>query len=157
MFRTVLVGTDGSDSAFQAVEAAADLVARVGAGGDGAGVTLHIVSVVKPASTSAMAAGELTAAAPAAADMAWQDQVRADLEGQLAAIAHRVQHPGVTVETHVRTGNPADVLCEMAGHLVADLIVVGNRGMQGGRRLLGSVPNTVSHHAPCSVLIVNTV
>ena len=151
MFRTVVVGTDGSDSAFQAVEAAADLVGRLGEG-----ATLHIVSVVKPASTSAMAAGELAAAAPAAADMAWQDEARIDLERQLSAIAHRVQHPGVTVETHVRTGNPADVLCEMAGHLVADLIVVGNRGMQGGRRLLGSVPNTVSHHAPCSVLIVAT-
>jgi nucleotide-binding universal stress UspA family protein len=152
MFRTVVVGTDGSDSAFAAVEAAAELVGTIGDG-----TTLHIVSVVKPASTSAMAAGEMAASAPAAADLQWQDQARADLGRQLAAIAHRVEHPGVTVETHVRTGNPAEVLCDMAAHLVADLIVVGNRGMQGGKRFLGSVPNSVSHHAPCSVLIVDTV
>jgi len=152
MFRTVVVGTDGSDTAFAAVEAAAELVGKIG---DGA--TLHIVSVVKPTSTSAMAAGEMAASAPAAADLQWQDEARANLEGQLTAIAHRVGRPGVTVETHVRTGNPADVLCDIATHLVADLIVVGNRGMQGGKRLLGSVPNSVSHHAPCSVLIVDTV
>ena len=60
------------------------------------------------------------------------------------------------METHARFGTPAEVLCDLAAHLDADLIVVGNRGMQGGRRFLGSVPNTVSHHAPCSVLIVDT-
>jgi nucleotide-binding universal stress UspA family protein len=60
------------------------------------------------------------------------------------------------VETHARFGAPAEVLCDLAAHLQADLIVVGNRGMKGGRRFLGSVPNTVSHHAPCSVLIVDT-
>ncbi len=49
------------------------------------------------------------------------------------------------------------MLCDLAAHLQADLIVVGNKGMQGGRRFLGSVPNTVSHHAPCSVLIVDTL
>ncbi len=49
------------------------------------------------------------------------------------------------------------MLCDIAAHLQADLIVVGNKGMQGGRRLLGSVPNTVSHKAPCSVLIVDTL
>lgn len=151
MFRTVVVGTDGSDSAFRAVEAAARLGAALGNG-----ATLHIVSVVKPASMSAMAAGELAAAAPAAADLAWQEEARADLEGKLSAIAHRVGETGLVIETHVRTGNPAEVLCDMATHVGADLIVVGNRGMQGGRRFLGSVPNAVSHHAPCSVLIVDT-
>ena len=49
------------------------------------------------------------------------------------------------------------MICELAEQLEADLIVVGNRGMKGGRRLLGSVPNSVSHHAPCSVLIVDTM
>ena len=61
------------------------------------------------------------------------------------------------IETHARFGSPAEVLCDIAAHLQADLIVVGNKGMQGGRRFLGSVPNTVSHHAPCSVLIVDTL
>jgi nucleotide-binding universal stress UspA family protein len=49
------------------------------------------------------------------------------------------------------------VLVELAEHLKADLLIVGNRGMTGVRRfMLGSVPNKVAHHAPCSVLIVDT-
>ena len=60
------------------------------------------------------------------------------------------------VETHARFGAQAEVLCDLAAHLEADLIVVGNRGMQGGRRFLGSVPNTVTHRAPCAVLVVKT-
>ena len=152
MFKTVVVGTDASDGAFRAVEAAAQLAAS-----QGDGATLHIVSVLKPAASTAMAAGEMALTAPAGADLAWQDDARLELVGRLDAIADRVRAPGLTIETHVRFGSPAEVLCDMAGHVVADLIVVGNRGMQGGRRFLGSVPNTISHHAPCSVLIVDTV
>jgi len=151
MFRTVIVGTDGSDTALHAVEAAADLAAT-----QGEGATLHIVSVVKPVATTAVAAGEMALAAPAGAGAEAQEAVRHELEGQLAAVADQVGRPGLAVEHHVRIGNPAEVLCDMAGHLGADVIVVGNRGMQGGRRFLGSVPNTISHHAPCSVLIVDT-
>ena len=51
-------------------------------------------------------------------------------------------------------GDPADVLCAIAEQHGADLLVVGNKGMQ--RRVLGSVPNSVSHKAPCSVMIVKT-
>jgi nucleotide-binding universal stress UspA family protein len=151
MFRTVVVGTDGSDTAYQAVEAAAELAASMG---DGA--TLHVVSVVKPASTSAFAAGGLATSAPMAADVVRQDHDRIRLEGQLSSVAGRLGRPGLTIETHVHAGSPAEVLCDLAAHLTADLVVVGNRGMRGGRRFLGSVPNAVSHHAPCSVLIVDT-
>jgi nucleotide-binding universal stress UspA family protein len=151
MFRTIVVGTDGSDSAFTAVTAAAELAALVGGG-----ATLHIASVVKPASTSALAAGDIAAAAPVAADLDWQEAARADFAAKLAGIRDRLDTHGAAVQTHVSTGSPAEVLCDLAAELQADLIVVGNRGMQGGRRFLGSVPNTVSHHAPCSVLIVDT-
>jgi nucleotide-binding universal stress UspA family protein len=47
-------------------------------------------------------------------------------------------------------------VCEVASTVDADLIVIGNRGMTGARRVLGSVPNSVAHHASCSVLIVET-
>ena len=58
---------------------------------------------------------------------------------------------------HAREGDPADAILDVAEELGADLIVVGNKGMSGAKRfLLGSVPNKVSHHAPCSVLIVRT-
>ena len=64
---------------------------------------------------------------------------------------------GVEVETYAREGDPADAILDVAEEQNADLIVVGNKGMTGAKRfLLGSVPNKVSHHAPCSVLIIRT-
>jgi nucleotide-binding universal stress UspA family protein len=60
------------------------------------------------------------------------------------------------VETHMVPRDPSDAICETARAVEADLIVVGNRGMKGMRRVLGSVPNSVAHHAPCDVLIVET-
>jgi nucleotide-binding universal stress UspA family protein len=44
----------------------------------------------------------------------------------------------------------------VAEEVGADLVVVGNRGMKGARRVLGSVPNTIAHGATCSVLIADT-
>jgi nucleotide-binding universal stress UspA family protein len=64
---------------------------------------------------------------------------------------------GVKVETHVASGSPADALIDLAGKVGADLIVVGSKGMRGTHRLIGSIPNSVAHQAPCSVLIVKTV
>jgi nucleotide-binding universal stress UspA family protein len=68
-----------------------------------------------------------------------------------------VREAGVSVNTHARQGGPADVILHVAEEQNADLVIVGNKGMSGAKRfLLGSVPNKVSHHAPCSVLIVRT-
>ena len=61
------------------------------------------------------------------------------------------------VETHARQGDAADAILDVAEERRSDLIIVGHRGTSGAKRfLLGSVPNKVSHHAPCSVLIVRT-
>ncbi|MGH2828948.1 MAG: universal stress protein [Actinomycetota bacterium] len=61
------------------------------------------------------------------------------------------------LQTKSVSGDPADMICDVAESEGADLIVVGNKGMTGAKRfLLGSVPNQVSHHAPCNVLIVKT-
>jgi nucleotide-binding universal stress UspA family protein len=151
MFRSIVVGTDGSDRASEAVLAAAELAATQ------PDAVLHIVTVQKPLSPSAVAAGEMAAAAPVAAERSWEEEIKSELEGALNRAADTAKRVCDTrIETHARFGSPAEVLCDIAGHLQADLIVVGNRGMQGGRRFLGSVPNTVSHHAPCSVLIVDT-
>jgi nucleotide-binding universal stress UspA family protein len=104
-----------------------------------------------------MAAGEMAASAPVAAERDWEEEIKSELETTLTRAAETAQRACDTrIETHARFGSPAEVLCDIAGHLQSDLIVVGNRGMQGGRRFLGSVPNSVSHHAPCSVLIVDT-
>jgi nucleotide-binding universal stress UspA family protein len=62
---------------------------------------------------------------------------------------------GVELETYAREGDPAEVIIQVANEQQADLIVVGSRGLTGIQRfLLGSVSSKVSHHAPCSVMIV---
>ena len=152
MFRSIVVGTDGSTRASEAVLAAAELAATQPE------AVLHIVTVQKPLSPSAVAAGEMAAAAPVAAERTWEEEIKTELESTLSRAAETAQRACDTrIETHARFGSPAEVLCDLASHLQADLIVVGNKGMQGGRLFLGSVPNTVSHHAPCSVLIVDTL
>ena len=150
MFETIVVGTDGSAGATRAVAAAADLAASQGK------ATLHIVSVQKPMPATAIASSEMAVASGAAAGVQWEEEAHAELARTLDQAARDSAREGVTIETHARFGSPAEVLCDIAAHLNADLIVVGNKGMQGGRRFLGSVPNTVSHHSPCSVLILDT-
>ena len=82
---------------------------------------------------------------------------REDVDATLRDAAERAEAAGVKVETFAREGDPADAILDVAEERGADLIVVGNKGMTGARRfLLGSVPNKVSHHAPCSVLIIRT-
>ena len=73
----------------------------------------------------------------------------------LEGAAGAAQEAGVEVQTHAREGDPADAILDVAEETKADLVVVGNKGMTGARRfLLGSVPNKISHHAPCGVFIV---
>lgn len=145
MFRSIVVGTDGSDGAAIAVAHATELAATIGA-------TLHIATV-GGAATSAMLGDPL---AGAAAMSVAADETRDELNRIVEDAAQPARDRGVTVATHALIGSAAQALCDLAEKVGADLIVVGNRGMKGGRRFLGSVPNTVSHHAPCSVLIVDT-
>jgi nucleotide-binding universal stress UspA family protein len=73
----------------------------------------------------------------------------------LARAFDKLSGEGIEVETHARDGDPAQVILEVAQEQKADLIVVGNRGLTGIERfLLGSVSSKLSHHAPCSVMIV---
>ena len=146
MFQSIIVGTDGSDGASRAVRAAAAL----GTPGE---TRLHIVCVAKPPKMQALAAAENV---PTAALGTWED-AKDSLDAVLERAAREGRDAGLEVDTHTGYGNPAEVLCDFAERVHADVIVVGNRGMQGPRRfVLGSVPNHVSHHAPCSVFIVNT-
>jgi nucleotide-binding universal stress UspA family protein len=71
-------------------------------------------------------------------------------------VARQAEQVGVKCETHLRDDEPAHALISVAEQVGADLLVVGNRGMSGVRRMLGSVPNKVSHHCPCDLLIVDT-
>ena len=89
-------------------------------------------------------------------DLQWMVNPREDVEATLGR-RRPLDGTGVEVETMAREGDPADAILDVAEEKGADLIVVGNKGMTGAKRfLLGSVPNKVSHHAPCSVMIIRT-
>jgi len=147
MYKTIVVGTDGSTTAGRAVAHAASLARATGA-------TLHIVHAFQPVSPLAAIGPDGGAAAMSVglAEMT-ETQARAILERSAAA----TDGEGIIVETHLSSGDAASALLDTAEQLDADLVVVGNRGMSGARRfVLGSVPNKISHHCPCSLLIVNT-
>lgn len=146
MFSRIVVGTDGSDTASEAVRQAIDL-ARL------SGATLSIVSAYSPASGRRSQSEQLDAPA----DVQYELGPREDVNLVLDAAAADARKAGVEVQTHALEDDPADAILNTAEATGADLIVVGNKGMTGARRyLLGSVPNNVSHHAPCSVLIART-
>ena len=82
---------------------------------------------------------------------------REDVQFVLDKAAAEAKKAKVDVVTHPREGEPADAILDVAEEINADLVLVGNKGMTGARRfLLGSVPNKISHHAPCDVWIVKT-
>jgi nucleotide-binding universal stress UspA family protein len=82
--------------------------------------------------------------------------VRGHADTVLERAATQVRNAGLKVETHACPGTGAEAIIQVAEGQAADLIIVGSKGMAGARRLLGSVPNSVAHHAPCSVLIAQT-
>ena len=146
VFSSIVVGTDGSETAGKAVAAAIGL-ARL------AGATLELVCAYEP--VPAQRLREEARQAPP--DVQWTINQREEVDATLAEAAETVRAAGVEPRTYVREGDPADAILDVAEERGADLIVIGNKGMTGAKRfLLGSVPNKVSHHAPCSVLIVRT-
>ena len=147
MFKSIVVGTDGSDTANQAVKQAVDLAKAVGA-------TVQLVSAYEPVSDARLREDSIQVPE----DLQWMINPREDVQAMLEAAAAEIRAGGVEVEVFARQGDPADAILDVAEETNADLIIVGNKGMTGARRfLLGSVPNKVSHHAPCSVLIIRTV
>ena len=146
MFTRIVVGTDGSETAAEAVRQAIDL-ARL------AGASLSIVSAYEPVPKRRLE-GEQQGVP---ADVQHEIGPREDVNLVLDAAAAEAKKAGIEVQTHPIEAEPAEAILNVAEETNADLIVVGNKGMTGARRfLLGSVPNNVSHHAPCSVIIVRT-
>jgi len=148
MFSSIVVGTDGSDTAQTAVDEAVALAGAIGA-------ALHIVSAYEPVAADRLRVQR----SEVPSDLQWMVNPREDVDAALQVAAAAAEAGGVAVvATHARQGDPADAILDVAEEQGADLVIVGNKGMTGAKRfLLGSVPNKVSHHAPCSVLIVRTV
>ena len=146
MFGSIVVGTDGSQTAGEAVRQATELAKSVGA-------TIDLVSAYEPVPTARLR--EEQTQVPR--DLEWAVNPREDVEATLKEAADSIKEGGVEVQTFAREGDPADAILDVAEERGAGLIVVGNKGMTGAKRfLLGSVPNKVSHHAPCSVMIIRT-
>ncbi|HKH23014.1 MAG TPA: universal stress protein [Solirubrobacterales bacterium] len=146
MFSRIVVGTDGSETATEAVKTAVELAKLSKA-------KLEIVSAYEPIPQSRLR----EESEGISGDVSHAINPREDVElvlGNAAAVAKKEK---VDVVTHPREGDPADAILDVAEENDADLVLVGNKGMTGARRfLLGSVPNKISHHAPCDVWIVKT-
>jgi nucleotide-binding universal stress UspA family protein len=135
MIATVAVGTDGSETASRAVDAAVELAERYGA-------KLVVLSAFDGRAGSASGHPE------------WASNAAEAVERILARAEESFAERGVECSTDMSEGDPADVLVSLAEKHGADVLVVGNKGMH--RRVLGSVPNSVTHKATCSVLVVKT-
>jgi nucleotide-binding universal stress UspA family protein len=146
MFGSIVVGTDGSETADEAVRQATELAKAVGA-------TIYLVSAFEPVGNQRLR--EERQQVPD--DMQWMVNAREDVDATLRDAEAQIKEAGVEVQIFARQGDPADAILDVAEEQNADLIVVGNKGMSGAKRfLLGSVPNKVSHHAPSSVMIIRT-
>jgi nucleotide-binding universal stress UspA family protein len=147
MLRSIVVGTDGSETATTAVREAAELAARLKA-------AVYVVSAYEPVATQRLR----EEARQVPDDLQWMVNPREDVEATLKDAEKIVRDAGIDdVQTLAREGDPADAILDVAEEHGIDLIVVGNKGMKGTKRfLLGSVPNKISHHAPCSVMIIRT-
>ena len=143
MVQTVAVGTDGSGTADKAVEFAIDLAARYEA-------RIVFISAYNPASESRLK----REGRDVPDDLQWMINPAEDVDATLRDCEERAEERGLRWASEARQGDPAKILVELAESNGADVLVIGNKGME--RRVLGSVPNSVSHHAPCSVLIVKT-
>jgi nucleotide-binding universal stress UspA family protein len=147
VIETILVGTDGSDTAAAAVARAIEVAGGLGA-------KLQIVSAYEPVPEGRLRQEAMRVPS----DVQWTVNPRVDVLALLESAERDARAAGIEqVETFARVGDGADAILDVAEEQRCDLIVVGNKGMTGATRfLLGSVPNKVSHHAPCSVMIVRT-
>jgi nucleotide-binding universal stress UspA family protein len=143
MVQTVAVGTDGSGTADKAVEFAIDLAARYEA-------RIVFLSAYNPVSEGRLR----REGREAPDDLQWMINPAEDVDATLRDCEERAEERGLSWASEARQGDPAKILVELAESNGADVLVIGNKGME--RRVLGSVPNSVSHNAPCSVLIVKT-
>ena len=139
MISTIAVGTDGSETAARAVATAAEIARRYGA---------RVMLV------SAFPRSDGTRMDEEPDEAQWSTSPAARVREMLARAQEDLSATGIDCHVLVDEGDPADVLVRLAEDCGADLLVIGNRGMQ--RRVLGSVPNTVTHKAPCTVLVVKT-
>jgi nucleotide-binding universal stress UspA family protein len=140
MYTTIVVGTDGSPGAEQAVRHALDLAQALGS-------TVHVVTAWQPVPPLALS-GQMGAPPPMPLDDgAWVTALHDAVVAQGKAL-------GVTVVPHSVQEGAAHALLDVARSVDASVIVVGNTGMRGLLGHLPSTTSTVAHKATCAVLVV---
>jgi nucleotide-binding universal stress UspA family protein len=137
MISTIAVGTDGSATAGKAVDVGAEMARRFDA-------RLVLLSAYR----------DKAAGSKLDAERQWVSNPAARLREILSRTERKLKSEGIDCTTLAGEGDPAKTLVDLAEECKADVLVIGSKGMD--RRVLGSVPNTVAHRAPCSVLVVKT-
>jgi nucleotide-binding universal stress UspA family protein len=132
VFSTIVIGVDGSDTAQRACDEGVALAKELGA-------RIHLVTAFSDSSTGG---SEMT-----------DEQLEA--QKMLDATAEACNFTG-GITTHALRGSPAATILKVADQVDAELIVVGNQGMTGVRRVLGSVASAVTTQSPCTVMVVKT-
>ena len=161
-YNKVLVGTDGSPTAMQALDIACDLGAKLG-------TKVFVVCAYEPPTERELdqmrsdpddpvaqwSAGKSTSGTPE--EFRWRIAGTSQAEDVLDRASDHAQKRGVEAEVRAVKGSPAEVLISVAEEEDCDLIAIGNVGMAGAKRfMLGNVPHRISHHAPTDVLIIRT-
>jgi nucleotide-binding universal stress UspA family protein len=142
-YRTVVVGTDGSDSSLRAVDRAGAIA--------GVDATLIIATAYLPHHENARAADVLKEESYKVSGTAPIYEILHDARDRARAAGAK------NIEERPVVGAPVDALVHLAEEVNADLLVVGNVGLNTiAGRLLGSVPANVSRRAKIDVLIVHT-
>jgi nucleotide-binding universal stress UspA family protein len=144
LIETVAVGTDGSSTAGKAVRSALELAERYGA-------RIVFISAYMPVDEHRLRRERRDAPQ----DIQWTINREEDVDATLREAEQLAEKRGLRWASEAAVGDPADVIVRLADKHKADVLVIGNRGMH--RRVLGSVPNSVTHAARCSVYLVKTV
>lgn len=153
MKEVILIGVDDSESAHLAAESAASLASALGG-------ELHIVSASNVNLTETyqrvrsqnLPAGQVNAYR----DLESKHATKAELTSSLVADKIRLLFPDIKIHSKGLSGVPGVALVSEANRIGANIIVVGNRRVQGPARILGSIARAVASEANCDVYIVNT-
>ena len=142
MYARIAVATDGSETATKAVAVAVDLAARYEA-------ELLVFTAFEP-----VARQPLLEDKELSDDEEWEPSIHEEVDATFAKASELAGARGIEPTTVARQGEPAEVICDLAEEFHADLLVIGNKGMN--RRILGSIPNSIVHRAPCTVVLAKT-
>jgi nucleotide-binding universal stress UspA family protein len=143
MYSTIAVATDGSETAGKALEAGLEMAQRYGS------------RVVVISAYTALPDWQLSPERTSVLlEFQWASHIKEEVDSILANALRQARDRGLDGEVAAAVGEPAEVICQLAADHGADLLVIGNKGID--RKVFGSVPRSVCAQAPCTVVLVKT-